>query len=179
MNEELLLSPTRHESARTILVRKQLLQSFRDREYRREFVSERVRASIALQIRALREQRDRMTQTELGERLGKAQAWVSKLEDPSYGKVTVGTLLQVADAFDVDLEIKFRPFSKMLDEVSRQDASYYSMPSFDLEFGEPEISAEESTKFENALSAVMPPRQYAGQAIQGELQTRYGLKRQL
>jgi hypothetical protein len=35
-----------------------------------------------------------------------AQTWVSKLEDPNYGKLTISTLLKVASAFDVGLQIE-------------------------------------------------------------------------
>jgi len=81
MSAERLLTTTSAESAGTFSVRQQLLQSFRDAEYRHAFVNERLRASVALQIRALREARQ-ITQTKLGEAIGMAQTWVSKLENP-------------------------------------------------------------------------------------------------
>jgi transcriptional regulator with XRE-family HTH domain len=76
-----------------------------------------------------------MTQTDLGKAIGMAQTWVSKLEDPDYGKMTVSTLLRLAEAFDTDLEIKFRPFSRTLDSLSTQGPGYFSVPNFDEEFG--------------------------------------------
>lgn len=128
----LLLTPSGFED--TISVKKQLLHSLRDVEYRRAFVSERVRSSIALQIRALRKQRGDMTQAQLGEKLGMAQTWVSNLENPEYGKMTVATLLRLADAFDVDLEIKFRSFSAAVNTLSMQGADYFWVPSFADEY---------------------------------------------
>lgn len=113
----------------------ELLASLRDREYRALFVAERVRSSVALQIRALREQRS-MTQKQLGAAIGMAQTWVSTLENPDYGKMTVATLLRLAEAFDTDLEIKFRPFSATIDTLPRQGPDYFQVPSFEDEFGD-------------------------------------------
>jgi len=129
MNAGKLLSPIQVESIPTTKA-KQLLESWKDPEYRAEFVRERVRSSVALQIRALREQRNRMTQKQLGDAIGKAQTWISVLEDPEYGKMSVATLLSLAAAFDTDLEIKFRPFSKALHELTKQSATYFEVRSF-------------------------------------------------
>src|ERR1700691_1237153 len=132
MNADKLFSPIQVESAPTTLA-KQLLESWKDPEYRIEFVRERVRSSVALQIRALREQRNGMTQKQLGDAIGKAQTWISVLEDPEYGKMSVATLLSLAAAFGTDLEIKFRPFSKALHELTKQNANYFEVRSFEEE----------------------------------------------
>jgi len=111
-----------------------MFQSLRDTEYRHLFVAERLRSSIALQIRALRQQRE-MTQMQLGDAIGKAQTWISTLEDPEYGKMTVATLLRLAEAFDTDIEIKFRSFSQTLDSLPKQGPDYFKVESFEQEFG--------------------------------------------
>jgi transcriptional regulator with XRE-family HTH domain len=140
MNEEKLSSPIQAESAPTTLA-KQLLESWKDAGYRAEFVRERVRSSVALQIRALREQRNGMTQKQLGDAIGKAQTWISVLEDPEYGKMSVATLLSLAGAFDTDLEIKFRPFSKALYELTKQNQDYFEVRSFKEELPDLENAA--------------------------------------
>lgn len=125
------------------LAKHQLLDSLKDAEYRAAFVEERVKASIALQIRALREQRNKMTQKQLGTAIGMAQTWVSKLENPEYGKMTVATLLRLAtSAFDTDLEIKFRPFSETLRTLPTQGPEYFNVPSFEEELPELERQTE-------------------------------------
>jgi len=77
-----------------------------------------------------------MTQTEFGKRMKKAQPWISQIENPDYGKWSVATLLDCADAFDSDLEIKFRPFSRSLYELSHQDEQYFQVSSFEDELPE-------------------------------------------
>jgi transcriptional regulator with XRE-family HTH domain len=124
-------------AADTTLAKRQLFESIKNPRYRHVFVQERVRSSIALQIRALREQRNRMTQKQLGELLDMAQTWISKLENPEYGKMTVATLLRLAEVFDADLEIKIRPFSTTIHTLPTQGPEYFKVPSFSDE--EPEI----------------------------------------
>jgi transcriptional regulator with XRE-family HTH domain len=138
---------THQEQSRTTSVKKQLFESFLDDEYREAFVSERVRSAIGLQIQAMRAQRDKMTQKQLGDMLGgKQQPWVSKLEDPEDGWLTVATLLDVAAAFKVDLEIKFRPFSSGLEALASPDPNYYVIPGFPQEKEAIEQSLSESQR---------------------------------
>jgi transcriptional regulator with XRE-family HTH domain len=150
----------RAESAGTISVRQQLLQGFRDPEYRHAFVNERLRASVALQVRALRQART-MTQKELGDAIGMAQTWVSRLENPDYGKMTVATLLRLAEAFDTDLEIKFRPFSKTLDSLPTQGPEYFAVLSFDEEFGSEELAPEDLEKVKAIEGRLRPTEGYS------------------
>jgi transcriptional regulator with XRE-family HTH domain len=82
-----------------------------------------------------------MTQKQLGDAIGKAQTWISVLEDPEYGKMSVATLLSLADAFGTDLEIKFRPFSRSLHELTRQGSEYFQVRSFDEELPDLESAA--------------------------------------
>lgn len=88
-----------------------LIQKLQKPAYRRAYVSEHVRRGLAHQIRALREDPSReWNQGELSKRLGKPQSVVSRMEDPSYGKLTIQTLLEVAEAFDIALCVRFVSF---------------------------------------------------------------------
>ncbi len=114
--------------------RKQLKEKFRDKEYRDGFVSEGIFSRLPLKIRALREQ-CHLSQKQLGEKTGVAQAWVSKLEDPNYGKLTLTTLLRLASAFDVGLEVDFVPFSKVLDDALSPSQESFKVASFEGDQG--------------------------------------------
>lgn len=101
--------------------------------YRAAYVGEHVRRGIATQIRAMRDQRG-WNQGKLSAELGKPQSVVSRLEDPSYGKVTVQTLLEVAATFDVALQIRFVPFSTFLQQTRDVTARSMQVVSFSDDF---------------------------------------------
>jgi transcriptional regulator with XRE-family HTH domain len=105
-------------------ISKKLLEKLSRKAYRAAYVGEHVRRGIAAQIRVMRDQRG-WNQGKLSVELGKPQSVVSRLEDPSYGKVTVQTLLEVAATFDVALQIRFVPFSTFLQQT--RDVSTRSM----------------------------------------------------
>lgn len=96
-------------------VGQKLLEKLQRKAYRTSYVAEHVRRGIAYQIRALRNQRG-WNQGQFAKQLGKPQSVVSRLEDPSYGKVTVQTLLEVASVYDVALQIRFVPYSTFLQQ---------------------------------------------------------------
>ncbi len=75
-----------------------------------------------------------MTQAELAKALNKSQSWVSRLEDPNKAIPTVPTLLLLARAFDVDLDVRFAPFSQMLHRLSRLTPEGFQVPSFTDEY---------------------------------------------
>lgn len=109
--------------------REQIVRKFRDKGYRDAFIGEYIYSRLPLKIRALREARG-LSQKELGDKIGVAQTWVSKLEDPNYGKLTLSTLLRLASALDVGIEVDFVPFSKVLDETLGLSAESWKVSSF-------------------------------------------------
>ena len=157
---------TKARLANTTSAKRQLFDSIKDPIYRATFVDERVKSSIALLIRALRDQRNEMTQKQLGDALGMAQTWVSKLENPEYGKMTVATLLRLAAALGTDLEVKFRPFSATLHTLPTQGPEYFRVPSFEEEKSDIESELES----EEAAVAAVPmepsrPKLLAGESL--------------
>lgn len=114
---------------RATLSERQLTQ-LADKEYRDAYVAEHVRTGIAFQIRALREQRDLMSQAELGRRMGKPQSVVSRLEDPDYGKLTLQTLFEVASAFDVALVVQFANYPEFIARTRNVSPQALAVTSF-------------------------------------------------
>lgn len=106
-----------------------LLEKLRDKPYRRAFASASVRHRIALQIRALRKHKS-WSQKELGQAADKPQNVISRLEDPSYGKVTVQTLLDLAATFDVALIVRFATFGDLAESMEALSSKALEVPSF-------------------------------------------------
>lgn len=76
------------------------------KSYREAYLREKVTGWIVHQMKTVRQQRD-WTQTDLAEAAGKAQSAIARVETPEYGKWNISTLLDIANAFDVALEVRF------------------------------------------------------------------------
>lgn len=113
-----------------------LFEKLRRKGYRHAYLREHVKRGIAYQIRALRDQRG-WKQGEFSKRLGKPQSVVSRLEDPSYGQMTVQTLLEVADVYDVALQVRFIPYSSFLRATRDLTTTSMQVPSFAVEVTAP------------------------------------------
>jgi transcriptional regulator with XRE-family HTH domain len=119
-------------------VGKTLYEKLQKKSYRNAYIAEHVRRGIAYQIRALREQRG-WNQAMFSKELDKPQSVVSRLEDPSYGKVTIQTLLEVADVCDVALQVRFVPYSCFLKNSRDVSSESMKVPSFNAELQEPAL----------------------------------------
>jgi predicted XRE-type DNA-binding protein len=115
-------------------IAKALLQKLRQKKYRDAYVAEHVRQGIAYQIRALRDQRE-WNQGKLSQLLGKPQSVISRLEDPSYGKVTIQTLLEFASAFDVAVQVRFISYSSFLQQTRDLSISSMKVAAFNKDLG--------------------------------------------
>lgn len=109
-------------------------KSFRrlsNRKARQAYVQAELVNGVAHQIRILRQQR-KWTQMHLAKRLKTSQTVVSRLEDPSYGKFSVKTLLEVGNAFDVALHVRYMSFSDLM--VNTWDTSPHRFEAVSYEF---------------------------------------------
>ncbi len=139
---------------------KRLLSKLRSKKYRDAYVAENVRTGIAYQIRAMREQRDAMSQKDLGKLMHKPQSVVSRLEDPDYGKLTLQTLLRVAAAFDVALLVQFvthEEFLRRTLDVSPRALEVDSFSSIQLQkLEEADVRQEFLKKFNDGSLSIGP-----------------------
>jgi transcriptional regulator with XRE-family HTH domain len=89
------------------------LQKFLDDSYRESYLDSHVKGGIAYQIQALRE-KEGLNQTKFGSLVGMPQPVVSRLENTEYGAVNVNTLLKIANALKIGLEVRFCNFETVL-----------------------------------------------------------------
>lgn len=82
---------------------------------RHAFAEAEAATSLAHQIRVLRSQRG-WSQKDLARLLGTTQAAVSRLEDPSYGRISFKSIVQLARVFDVAPTVRFVSTLQLLRE---------------------------------------------------------------
>jgi transcriptional regulator with XRE-family HTH domain len=99
---------------------------------RHAYLEAEVVTGLAHQIRAIRMQRG-WTQNDLAKRLHTTQAAVSRLEDPSYGRYTLSTLVELAKTFDSGMQVRFVSFVTMLHETFVPNAKNREVPTFEEE----------------------------------------------
>lgn len=101
-----------------------------NKEYRDAFVASQIRIGLPMQCRALRESRD-WTQPRLAELAGMSQPRISEIERPGERNLNLDTLLRLASAFDVAVQVRFVPFSHLVDDDDTLDLSDFYVPPFE------------------------------------------------
>ena len=110
-------------------VRRKIDEALDDPKFRSDYVATALRRNIAHQIRAMRDARG-WNQAELGKKAGKLQSNISRIEDPDYGRVSLQTLIDVAEAFDVGLLVRFVSFSELLEQTADLSLEALNAPSY-------------------------------------------------
>lgn len=95
-----------------------LVQDFQDPEARYAYVDDFLNASVAAQIKNLREMRG-LKQAELAERIGTQQPGIARLESINYDAWKVETLRKIARAYDLWVDIQFREFADLPSEIDK------------------------------------------------------------
>ncbi len=88
-----------------------LASEFRRKGVRHSFMARQLKAFLAQQIRALR---GGLSQTEFGERIGKPQSVVSRLEKQADRHISIQTLIDIAERLDIAVVIRFVDFPTFL-----------------------------------------------------------------
>ncbi|HEY4075423.1 MAG TPA: helix-turn-helix transcriptional regulator [Rhizomicrobium sp.] len=85
------------------------------KKQRDKYVAEKIRKSLAVQIRALRGE---LSQLEFARKIGMQRPSVSRLENDS-GVMSLRTLLRIAAKMDVALVTRFVPHDEFLDAMDK------------------------------------------------------------
>jgi transcriptional regulator with XRE-family HTH domain len=128
-----------------------LAEQLKNKEYRDAFVASQLRIGLPMQCRALRESRE-LTQPQLAEAAGMSQPRISEIERPGERKPNLDTLLRLASAFDVALQVRFVPFSKLIDD---DDAIHFD--SFYVEPFDEDMSRLEKQESQMKSVAILTP----------------------
>ncbi len=99
-------------------LRDRLREEFQDKDYADTYIDEFLNASIATQIKVLREQRG-LTQGQLAQLAEMKQERICVLENVNYDSWSLKTLKRLASAFDVTLKVSFETFGTRIDDIRR------------------------------------------------------------
>ena len=91
---------------------RKLARKFAKRKYRDAYMAQHLRSFLADQIRAIRGER---SQKEFGRLIEKPQNVVSRIEDENYGKLSLQTLIGIANKLDVALIVQFVDYPTFLE----------------------------------------------------------------
>ena len=109
--------------------REELIESFRDREYRESYAQDFLNTTIATQLRVIREQRE-LTQADLAEAVGTKQTAISRIENVDNTARNIGTLMEIAFKLDCRLKVSFETFGSLIEESLRFSRENLQCPTF-------------------------------------------------
>lgn len=112
-----------------------------NKEFRETYVTENVRRGLAYQIRALREARGWLP-AEFARQAKLPQSNISRWENPTYGKFSLSTLIEIASVFDVALSVRFVGFEELLTSLSDLRPQTLAVPSYEQEQKEHEVGSD-------------------------------------
>lgn len=130
-------------------------KSFRDKEYRHSYVDDFLNASIATQIKVLREQRE-WDQRTLADKAGMLQPRISVLENINYSSWSIKTLRKIAEAFDLSLCVSFESFGKRAKDIERFGRQELERDSFK---DDPYFNESKELDLDKAKEALKAPEQ--------------------
>lgn len=104
----------------------------RSKEARDAYVEAEITTALAHQIRAMRLDRN-LSQAELAKQMKTTQAAISRLEDPSYGQLSLQTLFRLSRAFDTGLRVEFVSTLAMLSATHKPNEAARHIASFEEE----------------------------------------------
>lgn len=107
-----------------------LVNELMQKDYRNAYVASQIRIGLPFQIRALRTQRG-WNQEEFARHIGMSQPRVSEMERPGERRLTIETLLRIAAALDIGLQIRFISFGDLVEWAEDFSPDNFRVPSFE------------------------------------------------
>jgi transcriptional regulator with XRE-family HTH domain len=131
------------------IISKNDLDGLRDPESRQYFYEEHIETGLPVQIRELRKKR-KMTQAKLADVMGCDQSNISEWENPNYEYTPqIGTLMRLANAFDVPLIVRFGSWQELLEwdkGLSPEKVAPESFEEFAERIGKEDVSISSIVK---------------------------------
>lgn len=115
--------------SRNSSLREELIRTSDDKEYRYAYADENLNATIATQIKVLREQRG-WKQMDLAKEAEMKQPMISRYENVNYSSWSINTLKRLAFAFDVILDVRFRSFRDLVESTEEFGRESLQVPRF-------------------------------------------------
>ncbi len=106
-----------------------LIAELRDKAYRAAYVASQIKIGLPFQTRALRQSKG-WTQSQLADVAGMTQPRIAEIEKPGRRCLNIETLLRLASAFDIGLEVRFVPFSELINHSEAFDPDTFSVKPF-------------------------------------------------
>ena len=126
-----------------------IFAKLKDPEYRKAFVDSQISIAIPFQIRGLLKSRG-WRQEDLAAKAGMRQPRISALLSPGEARPNIETLRRLAGAFDCGLQVRFVPFSELVNRSETFDPDNFNIPTFDEE-----VQQWESLENANAAKLLM------------------------
>lgn len=110
-------------------LRQEFIANKDDKSYRHAYADESLNIWIATQIKVLREQRG-WRQEDLAKKSEMTQPMISRYENVNYNSWSLNTLKKFAQAYDLWLDVRFRPFGDLVTTTEDFSRESLQAPSF-------------------------------------------------
>ena len=94
---------------------KKTFERIENKSRRSQYLANQIRLGLRFQMRALRKARGNMTQDELAKSIGSQQTAISRVENHNADRLSIPTLLKLAEAFDVGVVVRFEPIDDLVE----------------------------------------------------------------
>lgn len=126
---------------------KHLLDLSKNPKVRIELMCYELGAMIAKSVKGYRQERN-WNQKDLAEKLSTTQSRISQIEDPFYCKYNLQSLVEIANVFDLDIELSFKERSASVSNT--YSGSFWNPEEHDVlvEIADYQSKRQQASKFE-------------------------------